>query len=144
MISSKYKMLALTALSVFQLHAYAQDNVLHLPIADVLKSDDAKEKLNGTVKFYFGSQSGGGTIVKANAVSNKKTNGFARSDEEACKRAMLSALISFQETANKLNATKVNNLVSYYKKDVFSSAKEYECHAGGFITGVALKGNIAR
>lgn len=144
MISFKLKLFALAALSLCQLQAYARDDTLHLPIVDVLKSDDAKQKLDGSVKFYFGSQSGGGSVVKANAVSNKKTNGFGKSDEEACQRAMLSALISFQETANKLNATKVNNLVSYYKKDVFSSSKEYECHAGGFLTGVTLKGNIAK
>ena len=43
-----------------------------------------------------------------------------------------------------MGATKVNNLISYYKKNLYRSASQYECHAGGFIAGVALRGDIAR
>jgi hypothetical protein len=38
----------------------------------------------------------------------------------------------------------VINIVSYYKKNVFSSATEYECHAGAIIAGVALKGTVVK
>ena len=134
--------LALTAILV-SAPAMARDDTLYLPIKDVLSSEMAKEKLDGSVKFYFGG-SGGGKILKAGVVSNRKTNAFGKSDEQACQVAMLSALIAFQETAKKMGATKVNNLNSYYKKNLYRSSTQYECHAGGFIAGVALRGDIAR
>ena len=122
--------------------AMARDDALYLPIKDVLNSDMAKEKLDGSVKFHFGG-SGGGTTLKAGVVSNRKTNAFGKSDEQACQVAMLSALIAFQETAKQMGATKVNNLNSYYKKNLYRSSTQYECHAGGFVAGVALRGDIA-
>ena len=123
--------------------AMARDDTLYLPIKDVLNSDMAKEKLDGSVKFHFDS-SGGGETLKAGVVSNRKTNAFGKSDEQACQVAMLSTLIAFQETAKKMGATKVNNLNSYYKKNLYRSSTQYECHAGGFVAGVALRGDIVR
>lgn len=122
---------------------WARDDTLLLSIKDVLNSEEAREKLDGSVKFSFASSSGG-SVIKSNVVSNRKTNAFGKSDEIACQRAMLSALIAFQDTATKLGAKRVNNIESFYKKKVYRSATQYECHAGGFIAGVALRGDIAR
>ena len=89
----------------------ARDTKLLLPIKDALnyvgKKGSAKEILDPSIALVFGR--GGGNIIQADLVSNKKTNG-----------------------------------VSYYKKHEFKSTTEYECHAGAFIVGVALKGDIAR
>ena len=123
--------------------AFARNDTLFLSIKDVLESDMAKEKLDGSVKFRFGGSSGGSTI-KANLISNRKTNAVGKSDEESCKIAMLSALISFQDTAKKLGASRVNNLTSYYDKKVYRSSTQYECHAGSMMSGVVLRGDIAR
>ena len=57
---------------------------------------------------------------------------------------MLSALLEFRETAEKNGANAVTNLVSYYKKDAQSSDTDYECHAGAFVAGVALKGTVVK
>ena len=38
----------------------------------------------------------------------------------------------------------VVDIVSYYKKDEVKSASDYECHAGVFVVGVALKGTFAK
>ena len=56
---------------------------------------------------------------------------------------MLSALISLRDRAEDMGGNAVTKIVSYYKKDTFSSETEYECHAGGFVAGVALKGTVS-
>lgn len=125
----------------------ARDTKLILPIKDALnysgKKSSAAEVLDPDIKLVFG-YSNGGKIIEKDVVSNKKTNAFNKSDEEACHWAFLSAVKAFQQRAKSMNATKVVNLVSYYKKNEFKSRTEYECHAGAVIAGVALKGDIAK
>jgi len=122
----------------------ARDTVLHLPLADVLAMPEAKAKLDGSVKFYLAGVAHPGVDKElGSGVSNRKTNGVGKGDEAACKWAALSALLSFQDAAKQKGVNSVINLVSYYKKVVFKSATEYECHAGAVIVGVALKGHYA-
>ena len=124
----------------------ARDTKLLLPIKDALnyvgKKGSAKEILDPSIALVFGR--GGGNIIQADLVSNTKTNGFGKSDVAACHWAFLSAVKQFQQSAKDVGAKKVVNLVSYYKKHEFKSTTEYECHAGAFIVGVALKGDLAR
>lgn len=124
--------------------ALARDTVLRLPLADVLNMPEAKEKLDGSVKFYLaGAKTPKVIEKKGEGVSNKKTNGAGKTDEFGCKWAALSALIALQNTAKKQGANAVVDIVSYYKKNEFKSATEYECHAGSWVIGVALKGTYA-
>ena len=125
--------------------AGARDTKHLLPIAAALASKDAKEKLDGSVKFYFGNQETPKVLTKLGTdVSNRKTNAFGKSDESACNWAFLSAMISLENRAKELGANAVVNIVSYYKKDVMSSTTEFECHAGAVIAGVALKGDFVK
>jgi len=123
--------------------ANARDTTHILPIAAAMETKDASEKLNGSIKFFFGAQKSP-TIVKklGSYVSNRKTNAFGKSDEQACRWAFLSALVAFEKRAQELGANAVVNIVSYYKKNEMSSATEFECHAGAIIAGVALKGDF--
>ncbi|ARN18611.1 excinuclease ATPase subunit [Piscinibacter gummiphilus] len=133
----------LTAASAFP--AFARDTELKLPLADVLAMPEAQEKLDGSVKFFLaGAPTPKVLEKKGEDVSNKKTNGVGKADEVACRWAALSALIAFQDKAKTLGANAVVDLVSYYKKNTFSSPTEYECHAGGMIVGVTLKGTYAK
>jgi uncharacterized protein YbjQ (UPF0145 family) len=77
-------------------------------------------------------------------VSNKKTNGANKDDSTACKWAALSALVAFQAGAKRNGANAVVDLVSYFKKNEVKNATTIECHAGGIIVGVALKGTYAK
>ena len=106
---------------------------------------DAKDKLDGSIKFFFGNQPTPTVITKLGTdVSNRKTNAFGKSDEKACNWAFLSAMVALEKRAQQLGANAVINIVSYYKKDVMSSATEFECHAGALIAGVALKGDFVK
>lgn len=124
----------------------ARDTKLLLPIKDALNytgsKGSAKEVLDPGIALVFGH--GGGKILRADVTSNKKTNGFAKSDTDACHWAFLSAAKQLQQSARDQGGSRVVNVVSYYKKNEFKSSTQYECHAGAFIVGVALKGDIAR
>jgi len=123
----------------------ARDTRYLLSIKSALEVKDADEKLDGSVKFYFGNQETPKLLSKLGTdVSNRKTNSVGKSDEKACNWAFLSALVSLEKRAKQLGANAVVNIVSYYKKDVMSSATEFECHAGAVIAGVALKGDFVK
>lgn len=125
--------------------AQARDSEYKLRIDEVLQRDDFKNKLGNDVRFYFGdakTPAVGQTLGEF--VTNKKTNSVGKPDEEACRWAMLSALIELRERAQKEGGNAVIKIVSYYKKETFSSTTEFDCHAGGFIAGVALKGTVAK
>ena len=125
--------------------ALARDTRLTLPLAEVLEMGDAKAKLDGSVRFYLAGQKTPRVIAKMSEdVSNHKTNNFARSDETGCQWAALSALLAFQEKAKLKGANAVINIESYYKRNSFKSATEYECHAGAVMAGVTLKGTYAK
>lgn len=136
---------AIAAGALLSAPAIARDTRYLLPIQDVLNMPEAKEKLDGSVRFFFAGQRTPKVLeTKGSDVSNRKTNGVGKSDEEACRWAALSALLSFQDKAKTMDANAVVNLVSYYKKNEMASADQYECHAGAVVVGVALKGDYAR
>jgi len=125
--------------------AHARDAKLMFPIAPALEVKDAKEKLDGSVKFYFGNQETPTILTKLGTdVTNQKTNAVGKSDERACNWVFLSAMIQLDKRAKQLGANAVVNIVSYYQKNVMSSPTEFECHAGNIVAGVALRGEFVK
>jgi hypothetical protein len=125
--------------------ALARDTEYKLPFAEVLEMPEAKEKLDGSVKFFLAGQKTPKVLErKGEDMSNKKTNGVGKDDHYGCKWAALSALVAFQDKAKQMGANAVVDIVSYYKRDTFKSATEFECHAGAMIIGVTLKGTYAK
>ena len=98
------------------------------------------------MKFYLAGNPAGAklNVIQSGAITNKKTNAFNKSDEEACRWALQSALITLQDSAKKAGATAVTNIVSYYKRNEYKDAQQFECHAGAVIAGVALKADYAK
>ena len=119
------------------------DEVHFFQIADALNSPLATDVLDPTIKLHFASK-GSAKIIQSGLVSNRKTNAVSRTSEEACQRAFLSAVKQFQSTAAEKNATQVVNLISFYKKEPYSSTTQYECRVGTIMAGVALQGDLAR
>lgn len=125
--------------------AQARDTALKLPIKEAMETPAAKEKLTGEVKFFFGSQQHPTPASTYGAyTANKKTNFANKSDKEGCEWAFLSAMLSLQQRALAEGGNAVINIQSYYKKNEFSSETEYECHAGAFTGGVALRGTVVK
>lgn len=123
--------------------AQAADRMSMNSFKAAVDAGKAEGKLDGSVKFYLAGTGPKGKVLKANAVTNRKTNAFGKDDDKACEWAAMSALISLQEAAKQAGANAVINIVSYYKKNVNKSTTQYECHAGGVIAGVALRGDLA-
>lgn len=141
------KFLSLFILATLALsnQAFARDTKHLFSIEEAMQSADFKEKLDPTIRFIFGSQKTSEVIEhKGNFVSNKKTNAFNKTDQEACEWVLLSALLSFQDRVRAEGGNAVINIESYYKKNAYSSTSEYECHAGAIIAGVALKGDVVK
>lgn len=140
-----YRKIVLTvaAALLFPLASQARDSVLHLDFQSVVDAAIADGTLDGTVRFYLNGKGGAVKKTFKEAVSNKKTNAFNKTDEEACAWALRSVLLSLQENAKKNGGNAVVNLVSYYKKNEYKSTTQYECHAGAMVAGVTMKGNAA-
>ncbi|MGC0151714.1 hypothetical protein ACPRNU_04570 [Chromobacterium vaccinii] len=135
----------LLALCLASGHAMARDTVVKVALSDVLAMPEAKEKLDGSVRFFLAGQHTPAIRQKLGSdVSNQKTNAFNKSDEQACRWVILSTLISFQNTAKRHNANAVVDIVSYYKKDEVRDSQTIECHAGAMIAGAAIKGEYAK
>lgn len=123
--------------------AAARDDKHMVPIQAALETKDAKEKLDGGVRFFFGAQQTPKVLkTLGDDVSNRKTNSLGKTPITACNWVFLSAMIALQQRAKELGANAVVNIISYYKKNEFSSETEFECHDGAVVSGVALKGTF--
>ena len=124
----------------------ARDTRHELPLREVVESPMAKaEGLDGSVKFYLAGQPHPKVLhAMSEDVTNKKTNGVNKTDAEACRWVVLSALLQLQQKAKSLGANAVIDITSYYRKNEFKSPVNYECHSGALMSGVALKGRFAK
>jgi len=139
--------LLISAMAVLMLcaPAWARDDVHHLPVSAVTDKSYAGGKLDGSVRFYFAGQQTPAVLDEfGTGVTNRKTNGVGKSDEESCKWVMLTALMVLEKAAKAKGANAVIGITSYYKKREYSDPKNYECHAGNIMSGVALRGTYAR
>jgi len=137
--------LVITGLFIVTPEAYSRDTKHLFYIEDAMITADFQEKLDPSIQLYFGNQ----THAKIKTVygkytSNKKTNAFNKIDEEACQRAFLSALLTFQQRVKTEGGNAVVEIENFYKKQPFSSESEYECHAGAVIAGTALRGKVVK
>lgn len=113
-----------------------------LSIAEALNSKEAKASLDPSSKLEFAA--GKGTVLRDGQVSNKKEAASDKTLNADCIRTFVSAVKQLQEEARRAGATKVINIISYYRMKPYSSASLYKCNAGGQRVGVALKGDLAR
>ena len=124
--------------------ADARDTRQQFDIATAIAAGKADGTLDGSVKFHFKGAPTPAAQRLGPATTNKKTNAFGKSDAEACQWAFLSAVKALQEAAKARGANAVVDIESNYKRQVFTSATQYECGAGGVMAGVALKGVYAK
>ncbi len=124
--------------------ADARDTRQHYDIAQAIAAGKADGTLDGSVKFHFKGAPTPAAQRLGPATTNKKTNAVGKSDEVACQWVFLSALKALQAAARDRGANAVIDIESNYKKQVFTSATQYECGAGGVMAGVALKGVYAK
>ncbi len=130
---------------VFAAAAPAKDDHVNFSIENAMNTSDAHDKLDGSVKFFFGKQKYPKPSQKFGTfTSNKKTNALGKNEEAGCQRAFLSAMIALQERAHKEGGNAVVGIKSVYRNDDFESETEYECGSGAFVKGVALRGEVVK
>lgn len=142
---SKTLIIALAALLAAPV-AHARETRVELPLQELVASADAKAAgIDGSVRFFLAGQKTPKVASRMGEdVTNKKTNAANKSDEQACRWVALSALKALQDGAKARGANAVVDIVSFYKKNEFKSASNYECYAGTILAGVALKGTYAK
>ena len=125
--------------------ADARDTRQQFDIATAIAAGKADGTLDGSVQFHFkGARAPAVASRLGPARTNKKTNAFSKSDATACQWVFLGALKALQEAAKERGANAVVDIESNYKNQVFTSATQYQCGAGGLMAGVALKGVYAK
>ncbi len=122
----------------------ARDDVLTFPIAAALNSPDARAKLDPKIPLYFGNSPHPAGQDLGPFTTNKKTNHVGKSDQVACEWVFLSALLELQARVRSLQASAVVAIESNYKNVPFVSETEFQCGAGTFVAGVALKAQIIK
>lgn len=134
------------ALALVTASAQARETRVEGAFQELVNSPEAKQAgIDGSVRFYLAGQKTPGVLSRMGEdVSNKKTNAANKSDAEACRWVTLSVLKAFQDSAKARGANAVVDMVSYYKKNEFKSAQNYECYAGAIMAGMAMKGTYAK
>lgn len=138
------KILALFLLTI-SLPSLGADRIAEYDVAKALERGYAEGILDESIPIYFAGQKN----PKYNKVigefkTNKKTNAFAKSDEEACEWVFFSAVKQLIERAQSEGGTAIINVVSNYRNNEFSSPTQFQCGAGAVIAGVALKATIVK
>lgn len=124
---------------------HARNTIHQFSIEAALARGEAEGKIKDSVQLFFGDQGHPAVAQELGTyTANKKTNAFGKSDEKACQWAFLSAMISLQDRAIAVGGDAVINIRSYYYKNDFSSATEYECGAGTAVAGVTMVGDVVK
>lgn len=138
-------LVSISCISALSLSAVAADDIIYLPIKPAIDEAIKQGYIDNSVKFKFGSNSGkNDKIFMQQLTTNKKANKVGKSAEESCTRAFHSALIQFFQRAKQEGGTKVVNLTGWFKKIPYDSKTNFQCGVGTLMTGVTLKGDIAK
>jgi hypothetical protein len=123
----------------------ARDDHLLLSIDDAMNTASAREKLDQSIRLYFGKERRPAVAKSIGTwTTNKRTNAFGKNDKNACEWVFLSAMLQLQERARKEGGDAVIGIESVYKNIVTSSETEYMCGAGNVVAGVAFRGEVVR
>lgn len=132
-------------LMVISFTNFAADRIAEYDVKKALDRGYAEGILDDSIKVYFkGQKTPKYSKVIGDFKTNKKTNAFGKSDEEACEWVFFSAMKQLIDRAKNEGGTAIINIVSNYRNNEFSSATQFQCGAGAVIAGVALKATIVK
>ncbi|MDO5090524.1 MAG: hypothetical protein Q4D61_03160 [Cardiobacteriaceae bacterium] len=107
----------------------------------VIASAEAQKHMDPSVRIHFGK--GGGKVIKADIETRQAANATGKSDDAACQRAFVNAIVKFQKTAKKMGGNGVSHFRSYLDRNTLKNG-EYDCEVGTFHARVLMKGSIVR
>ena len=142
-----FKSLAVAAVAAITVSpVLARNTPYFLDWSDVMALPEMQGRL-GSVQFMFGEKTmpADAERVTADVVVNNISKGERRDDDVvACQRAAQAALTELAKRARDAEANAVVNIVSFYKMNAYTSAKQYECHAGGTGGHLTFKADLVK
>lgn len=124
--------------------AVAADQWEYFSVKSALQTPLAKDRLDPAFGFYMMGQTHGAASQQSREfTANKRANKLGKSAEVACQTAFISALMAFQQRADKEGRNSVIDLYSVTKDKRFESPDKYSCLVGGMMVNVALRGKVA-
>lgn len=141
------KTLTLFAAGIVSVYAVptvqARDVVLSLPYRDVLSLPDANDRLDPSIRLFFGDQRyPEATSQRGDYFVDRSANSIIRTEIGACRSIALDNLVTLQERARAVGANAVVNIASDIKQQTNRNADNYTCRGGNFSANVALKGTM--
>jgi len=124
--------------------AAARNDVYILPLQDALNSPEYAKRFVDKVEFQFGDPPLVGYQTLGEYTSAERNHFHGRSEQETCKVTLLDALEDLRDRAKHAGGDAVIGIVSDFRSKTFSSAIQYECHAGSSGVFVTLKGEFAK
>ena len=98
--------------------ADARNTKYYLPIAGVTQNPEYQSQLGSDVVFYFADQKTSKVEqTLGEYVTNKKTNSFNKSDENACQWAFLSALLELRDRSKEVGRKRCNKYSQLLRKE---------------------------
>lgn len=122
-------------------HAKGRADPQNWPIADILAHPKYAETV-GDFKFKFGGKASGAVISTTRSTGS--TNGFGKSDHDACVWAALGALKKFRDLATREGATSVQGITSITSGAGLDSATEFQCISGTASSRVIFNGSLVK
>ena len=123
--------------------AAARDTNLELPVAGAKASKHATALLD--IPFYMAGEKHPAVAKKIGEwPTNLRTNAFNKTDEDACNRVFISAIISLQKRAQAEGGNAVIDIKSRTKDNELVSATRFRCAAGNVVANVALVGTVVK
>ena len=137
--------LAASALLLTAPLASARDTLHKFPIESAVAKAQASGQLASGIKLFFGAQKHAKPTTQLGETrTNKKTNFFNKTDQEACDWAFQSSMIALTQYAQRVGGNAIVNIRSNYKNMEFSSETEYQCGAGNVTGGTAFVGDVVK
>ena len=139
------KILALVLTLGFATSIYAADDIRYFSIEEAIKEAKTQGIIDDSIQFKFGSGSGNkDKIFIKNLSTNKKSNKVGKDATASGERGCHAAILQFFTRAKREGATKVVNLTGYFKKIPYDSKTEFQCGVGNLMSGVTLRGDLAK
>lgn len=124
--------------------AGARETFHDLSVEEATRGELGEEKLL-EIPFYLKGQQHPPVAQDLGVFkSNRRTNAFNKSDEQACQVAFLSAVIALQKRAQRQGGDAVVDVRSITKHRDLESPTQYRCVAGNVVANVALEGRVVR
>lgn len=130
--------------TVIALPSVARNDRYTFPLQPTLDSPDYAQQVGTSVKFVFGDQPAPAGDKIADYVANDRQHFHGKTEEGACRDTLISALAEMKDHATRAGGDAVVGIVSYFRKVTFSSATDFECHAGSNGVFVSLMGTIVK